>query len=168
VSVSDAVIKVIETINVGVLLMHSGENSEESMYRNESSGSVEYLAFLQLLGHNCKSRSLNFVKADGFTFHVSTMIELPVWDKTCIERKRYVGNDQILILFKEHHEASANLETITSSQNMVIFIVMKSPVRLGYTVKVYAKDMVPAFSYCDYIASQDDLYLSRTHHYTSY
>lgn len=149
-------------IQVGVLLLNSGNNTEDSIYAVESSNTVEYTAFLQFLGREQIYNNMKILQSDNLLFHVNTMIQVPVWDYAKLERKRHIGNDNILILFREHQNATIELNTINSHQNMIAFIVMKSPCRRGYSVYAYKKTTVPDFEYLGYWEGQDDLANSRT------
>ena len=149
---------------MGVLLMRDGQNTEDALYANESSGSVEYMAFLQFLGRE-QTVDMKVIRSGRFLFHVNTMIAVPKWDLTRLERKRHLGNDHILVLFKEHPNATVDLYSIASSQNLVVFVMSKSTHRRGYIVKAYKKEQVPGFDYDEYMDDQDALHQSRTFHH---
>lgn len=124
--------------------MHRGDNTELSMYSYEHPGTHLYDKFLLLLN-----------KVDLVTFHVSSMLLSPTWDRDQIERKRVVGNDHILIIFKEYLDSCIDLTTITSNQIHVVFIV--SMINDQPTMTAFKKPCVPNFQYTQNIADPKNL-----------
>eukprot|EP01137_Pigoraptor_chileana_P018235 Opistho-2@77407 len=154
--------QVIKTYKFAVLYAKDGQASEEEMFAN-SSVSAAFDEFLGIIGDR--------VKLEGFTgfrgaldvktnttgthsvykkwrdyeimYHVSTLLPSKEGDTQQIERKRHLGNDIILIVFKEGNTLYRP-DTIKSQQTHVILVV--SPEGSDkYRLEFSVRDGVPPF-----------------------
>eukprot|EP01102_Stenamoeba_stenopodia_P004622 TRINITY_DN1492_c0_g1_i2.p1 TRINITY_DN1492_c0_g1~~TRINITY_DN1492_c0_g1_i2.p1 ORF type:complete len:372 (+),score=94.31 TRINITY_DN1492_c0_g1_i2:238-1353(+) len=138
-----------------VLYCRDGQTIENEMYSNPT-GSREFNEFLNLLGETIKLKGCNKYSGglspdghDGETtihttfrgievaFHVSTLIPHSPTDAQQIRRKRHLGNDNVLIVFKEGNQPfyPAN---IRSHFNNVIAVVQpedESHYKIGFVYK---------------------------------
>jgi len=80
-------------------------------------------------------------------FHVSTMLPYAIDDPQQLQRKRHLGNDIVLIVFKEGNLPYAP-NTVTSMFNHVIVVVQPVLYKNStwYRLSVASKDTVPSFS----------------------
>ena len=138
-------------------------NTESSMYAYEAKReSVDTDSFLSFLGNVYEDEKLTRTRRilnGKYQFEISPWIYCPFWDKERLERKRVIGNNHVLIIFKEFVDASIDLQTILSQQVMVLFIIQ--PVEGKFEiVKAWRRDCVPAFTYKSRLDSIDDLKLN--------
>lgn len=147
----------------GVLYCRDTQD-ENAMYSNRHEDtSPQYRAFLSWLGTEVKLNGFQGYRggldvrgdstgthsihrqfdAKEIMFHVSTMLPFSAHDPQQLERKRHLGNDIVLIIFKD---GSAPLDParITSQFNS-IFVVVSSAVHEGqtwYRVQIARKALV--------------------------
>jgi len=79
-------------------------------------------------------------------FHVSTYLPYSIDDAQQLQRKRHIGNDIVLIVFKEGNLPYAP-NMVTSTFNHVIIVVQPVPYKntTWYRISVARKDTVPSF-----------------------
>jgi len=125
----------------GVLYAREGQTCEDEMFANEH-GSKEFNEFLKILGDRVEmkgfegfcggldSRSNTTGRESIHTkwrekeimFHVSTLLPYTPKNTSQLERKRHLGNDIVVIVFKEGN-TPYDPNTITSNYNHVILVV---------------------------------------------
>jgi len=125
----------------GVLYARPGQSEEEDMFANVTT-SPEYDEFLEFLGDkivlqgwegyrggldvksNTTGTNSVFTTHCGFDvmFHVSTLLPYFPQDKQQLERKRHLGNDVCVIIFKDSDEPFAP-DTIKSEFNHVFAVI---------------------------------------------
>eukprot|EP01129_Flabellula_baltica_P004781 TRINITY_DN1697_c0_g2_i1.p1 TRINITY_DN1697_c0_g2~~TRINITY_DN1697_c0_g2_i1.p1 ORF type:complete len:329 (-),score=42.75 TRINITY_DN1697_c0_g2_i1:23-1009(-) len=129
---------------VGVLNSREGQKSEEDLYNNKhETSSQDYLEFLQFLGkeikldtwegyiggldrkYNGRHSIFNYIDKCPIMFHVSTLIPFTEHDEQQIERKRHLGNDIVIIIFKEGSEPFSP-DSISSHFNHIFIVVQKN------------------------------------------
>lgn len=150
----------------GILLCKEGQTTEEEMFSNEF-GSEYFDQFLDLLGERVPLKGFQGFKggldierdATGthsiytrwrdryeIMFHVSTMLPFSTDNPQQLERKRHLGNDIVVIIFKEGNTPYIP-NTISSEFNHVIVVVQPEFVgdKVMYRLAVGSKDGVPTF-----------------------
>eukprot|EP01088_Endostelium_zonatum_P013855 TRINITY_DN2875_c2_g1_i1.p1 TRINITY_DN2875_c2_g1~~TRINITY_DN2875_c2_g1_i1.p1 ORF type:complete len:896 (+),score=277.30 TRINITY_DN2875_c2_g1_i1:290-2977(+) len=127
----------------GVLYVKENQTNEDQWYNNKD-GSELFNEFITLLGH--KIRLLRFkgfrggldVKFDStgtesiyrryrdleIMFHVSTLLPFYPKDEQQVERKRHLGNDIVIIVFREGRNLAAFNPMKIHSQFNHVFIVV--------------------------------------------
>jgi len=136
------------------------------MFSNEEP-SNEFKAFLKLLGRKVTLRGFT-----GFTggldtsplgatgnvsiynewrgyeimFHISTYLPFSIDDAQQLQRKRHIGNDIVLIIFKEGNQPYAP-DMVSSTFNHVIIVVQPVPYKrtTWYRISVARRISVPSF-----------------------
>ncbi|XP_013168999.1 PREDICTED: tuberin [Papilio xuthus] len=133
----------LETYKIGVLYVGPGQQDNEvAILRNEY-GSVRYAEFLRQLGtlvplEGCDEPTLflNLEKGgkDGryayvwhddimqVLFHVATAMPSCAKDPSCNEKRKYIGNDYVSIVYN-HSGADFNILTIKGQLNFCIVLV---------------------------------------------
>lgn len=128
----------------GLIFVDKGQNDENQIYSN-CSGSPAYEEFLDLLGRvklqgytgyrgglDVKNNStgeysvaIPEFKSYGIMFHVSTLLPCQEFDQQRVERKRHIGNDVVVLIFKERADEKDTFDPriLTSHFNSVFFIV---------------------------------------------
>ena len=154
-------------VKLGVLLATAGQVEENAMYSNRESTPL-FSEFLSLLGDRVQLRGFPGYSAqldtehDGsgthsvyradflgheVMFHVSTELQYDETDEQRIQRKRFIGNDIVVILFAEDVETPFPGECLTSEYTNVLLVV--TPVVYQgspfYRVTSVRKKGVPAF-----------------------
>lgn len=158
--------QVVVKYKIGILLCKEGQTTEEEMFSNEY-GSEYFDKFLELLGDKVELKGFTGYKGGLDTerdttgthsvytcwrntyeimFHVSTMLPFSTDNPQQLERKRHLGNDIVVVIFKEGNTPYIP-NTISSEYNHVIVVVQPEFVgeKLMYRVSVGSKDGVPAF-----------------------
>lgn len=112
--------RIISTYKFGILYCAPGQSQEDEMYSNVEA-SPAFNTFCNLLGEkielqgwdhyagglDCKANKTGthsyYTQWQGMEvmFHVSTLLPYSPNDKAQIQRKRYIGNDIVMIVFKE-------------------------------------------------------------------
>eukprot|EP01103_Thecamoeba_quadrilineata_P008352 TRINITY_DN18110_c0_g1_i1.p1 TRINITY_DN18110_c0_g1~~TRINITY_DN18110_c0_g1_i1.p1 ORF type:complete len:365 (+),score=54.99 TRINITY_DN18110_c0_g1_i1:51-1145(+) len=153
---------------IGLLYAAASQTNEIEMFNNVN-GSSEYEEFLDFLGER-----VELEKFEGFTggldveknlsgthsvytmwqeaevmFHVSTMLPYFPNDEQQLERKRHIGNDRVLLVFKDG-DAPYSPDTVHSKQIHIIGLVQPHIVggsdgRRFYKFSVASKSSVPPF-----------------------
>uniref|UniRef100_A0A6B2L9J1 Rap-GAP domain-containing protein n=1 Tax=Arcella intermedia TaxID=1963864 RepID=A0A6B2L9J1_9EUKA len=127
---------------VGVLYCKEGQKDQREMFSNERASS-EFKAFLKILGDKVALKGFSGYAGGldttplGSTgeysihsswrdyelmFHISTMLPYCNDDPQQLQRKRHLGNDIVLVVFKEGNLAYSP-STVTSMFNQVIIVV---------------------------------------------
>ncbi|KAL6075929.1 GTPase-activating Rap/Ran-GAP domain-like protein 3 [Balamuthia mandrillaris] len=127
----------------GVLYAKHGQTTENEMYTNEK-GSEAFEEFLEVIGERITLKGWNRFRAglnvtdnltgthsiytdyNGFEvmFHVSTYIPFTTADAQQVERKRHLGNDVVLVVFRDSdNNEPFNPEVIKSQFNHVFCVV---------------------------------------------
>mmetsp|Transcript_22215 Transcript_22215/g.87518 ORF Transcript_22215/g.87518 Transcript_22215/m.87518 type:complete len:606 (+) Transcript_22215:2441-4258(+) len=134
-----------KTMKVGILYAKDGQDECE-MFCNEH-GSAEFDHFLQLVGEGIDlvgwkgyNGGLDVDKGTtgevglyaehrgvSIMYHVSTLIPYVANDPQQIGRKRHLGNDVVLVIFKEGVENAFDPSMILSRFNFVMIVVQKLP-----------------------------------------
>eukprot|EP01119_Soliformovum_irregulare_P024103 TRINITY_DN8570_c0_g2_i3.p1 TRINITY_DN8570_c0_g2~~TRINITY_DN8570_c0_g2_i3.p1 ORF type:complete len:1178 (+),score=379.21 TRINITY_DN8570_c0_g2_i3:222-3755(+) len=116
--------EVVRKYKFGVLYMRENQKTEDEMFSNNDP-SPEFMEFMECLGQKVQLKGFERytggldIKRDAtgtesiFTehhgmeimFHVSTMLPFQDADLQRIERKRHIGNDVVVIIFKEGKQA---------------------------------------------------------------
>ncbi|KAI8823428.1 uncharacterized protein EV422DRAFT_354445 [Fimicolochytrium jonesii] len=150
-----------ETIKVAVIYVAPGQEDEHSIFRNES-GSVEYEAFVSSLGWDVDLGShpgfvggLERSLANGKTatyfctstyeilFHDVTKMPVDQHDAKQLKKKRHIGNDQVHIVWNEHHR-DYRRNTIGGDFGNAQIIVTPRTDGL-YSIEVLRDEKVPSF-----------------------
>ena len=163
-----------QRFKIGILLS-IGEQSEDEMFSNEKATPLfqqflDWLALpIQLQGWEGFRGGLDVkngstgeqayyteMETDQNTklpllFHVSTLLPYNPHDLQQLERKRHLGNDIIVIVFREQSSAPFDPHIIKSHFNFVFVVVHpvlapdNSELALAYDVNVCCKEDVPPF-----------------------
>lgn len=128
-------LQVLRWMNVGVLAMGSGENTEKSLYAHVPTS----LSYSKFVG-NLKAIRLEHM---DINWYIGSQIECSREDKEFIERKRLVGNCHLVVLYNERH-GTMNLQTVASRQNHV-FLIVTLLSALRFRVSVYKRPDLRAF-----------------------
>eukprot|EP00727_Mastigamoeba_balamuthi_P004599 m51a1_g14137 putative domain-containing protein (1013) ;mRNA; r:237463-241003 len=155
-------LEVVTCAKFGVVFAKPGQRDEESMLAN-CDPSPAFLEFLSLLGERVPllgwqkyAAGLDVTKSatsgtesvytvhEGVQvmFHVSTLIPFTPGDPQQLNRKRQIGNDVVVVVFKEG-DTPFNPCTFVSQFNHVFIVV--TPVDKHYRVAVAYKRGVPPF-----------------------
>ncbi len=133
--------------SVGVLLQTAGQEEEEDMFSNEDA-TPEFDRFLAFLGETVdmvgwKEYAAGLNTEKGYTgkksvfsdfkghktmCHVSTMLPYSRSDRQQIERKRFIGNDHVVVVFQDGPAGSCRFSTKTIRTNMTTAYVVISRV----------------------------------------
>jgi len=159
---------------IGVLYCKAGQTQEDEMFsNNQSEASPEYLEFLEFLGQKItlkgfKNYSGGLDTLHGNTgeysiysvwnnyqvmFHVSTLLPFYCDDPQQLERKRHLGNDIVVIIFRDANCTSFyDVETIKSQFNHVLIVIQpekkitnKEEVTTYYKIEIARKVGIPSF-----------------------
>ncbi|EKE38180.1 hypothetical protein ENUP19_0378G0041 [Entamoeba nuttalli] len=154
----------------GILYCQSGQCNEDQMFGN-TEGCPAFYKFLDLLGNKIELHGFNKYRggldvSSGSTgiysyfteylsyeimFHVSTLLPEQPGDLQRVEKKRHIGNDVVVIIFKEqgnNWQDQFNPKCLTSQFNH-IFIVVQPEINtkdnMGYFITVCCKSSVNPF-----------------------
>eukprot|EP00826_Nyctotherus_ovalis_P017196 TRINITY_DN15043_c0_g1_i1.p1 TRINITY_DN15043_c0_g1~~TRINITY_DN15043_c0_g1_i1.p1 ORF type:complete len:232 (+),score=39.46 TRINITY_DN15043_c0_g1_i1:3-698(+) len=133
---------------VGVLFVGKGQFDQKAIFFN-TGGSERYEELIQKMGkafRKCELHKSLILKPDivyyanaiyELVLHVATRMPTVVRDEQQLEKKKYVGNDSIHIIWNENDRAYRP-GTITSAFNFVHIII--HPLRNGlYQIKIRKK-----------------------------
>ncbi|PZC72537.1 hypothetical protein B5X24_HaOG211061 [Helicoverpa armigera] len=135
----------VETYKIGVLYVGPGQQDNEVLILKNEYGSVRYAEFLTQLGTLVSLEGgdddqphlfLNLEKGgkDGHytyvwnddimqvLFHVATAMPSSAKDPTCNEKRKYIGNDYVSIVYNDSG-ADFNIHTIKGQLNFCIVVV---------------------------------------------
>ncbi|CAH0719708.1 unnamed protein product, partial [Brenthis ino] len=133
----------VETYKVGVLYVGPGQQDDEVAILKNEYGSVRYMDFLRLLGTLVPLEGaeepnlfLNLEKGgkDGryayvwnddimqVLFHVATAMPCSARDPNCNEKRKYIGNDLVSIVYNDSGH-DFNIHTIKGQFNLCIVVV---------------------------------------------
>lgn len=147
-----------ETVKVGVAYVGPGQRTELEILRNNECSSPEYNAFLGCLGERVLLKDhLGFMGklkpgTDGLDsiyysntfveimFHVVTMMPNRENDTQFINKKKFVGNDHVTIVWLEHPYPFRR-NTINSQFNCFVIVIQPLPNKL-YRLQIMKKDNV--------------------------
>jgi len=159
---------VVNNYKFGVLYWKTGQKEEDEFYCNKE-GSPDYEEFLNFLGEKIvlqgwsKFRGGLNVK-DNFTgthsvytvyrnyeimYHIATLIPYTELDPQQVERKRHLGNDVVVILFRdEDNKEPFNPNIMRSHVNHIFAIVQpdKSSGTTKYRLAFASKQGVPPYN----------------------
>jgi RAP1 GTPase activating protein 1 len=128
---------------IGVLYSRADQHTEQEMLANlEADASDEYKEFLEFLGDRVKLQGFTgysggldtinnysgthsvYAKYDSseIMFHVSTLLPHTPTNPVQIERKKHIGNDRLMIVFKDGDEPYAP-NTLKSKQTQVVILI---------------------------------------------
>ncbi len=154
---------IVSTYKVGVLYWKEGQ-SENEAFSNQMSDSFD--RFLHVLGTRIELKGwgkfkggLNvseeastgkesvFTEFRGFQimFHVSTLLPLHESDVQKLERKRHIGNDIVIVIFKEGNTPFDPTQLHTQFNHIFIVVEEVPGPELRYRVEVTTKPDVPCF-----------------------
>ncbi len=153
--------RIVSAYKFGVIYWKDGQNEDEA-FANQSSPA--FAAFLGHLGAKIKLKGwskyrggLNvqnnetgeesvYTEWNGFEvmFHVSTLLPFNKADKQQLERKRHLGNDVVIVVFRERGDVPFDVSQFHSQFNHV-FVVVSPLGAKGYRVGVTCKPGVPFF-----------------------
>jgi hypothetical protein len=153
--------RIVMNYKFGVIYWKDGQG-ENDAFANQTSPHFD--AFLKLIGERIKLRGwskyrggLNvkedetgeesvYAEANGFNmmFHVSTMLPYNAKDTQQLERKRHLGNDVVIIVFRDPGSEPFDVSKMVNQFNHV-FIVVSVHGAKGYRVGVATKPGVPFF-----------------------
>eukprot|EP01125_Pyxidicula_operculata_P006691 TRINITY_DN2300_c0_g1_i2.p1 TRINITY_DN2300_c0_g1~~TRINITY_DN2300_c0_g1_i2.p1 ORF type:complete len:873 (+),score=120.37 TRINITY_DN2300_c0_g1_i2:60-2678(+) len=159
-------IQIVNNFKFGILYCKEGQVHEREMFSNEH-GSPEFKHFLFLLGKRIHLKGWPYYSGGldtsdhcltgnralytewrdlSFIFHVSTMLPFYLDDPQQLARKRHLGNDIVLIIFKEGNTPYSP-DTVASTFNHIIIVVQPVYIKdeLKYRVSVASKETVPSF-----------------------
>ena len=161
------------TVKAGVLHWRAGNRTEEDMYSNVAI-TPAFAAFLRILGSvislkdwahyaggldttgGSSGEESVYITFDEreFMFHVGPLLPQSEKNRQQIEKKRHIGNDVVVIIFKED-PAPYLVSTVASQFNHVVIVVSSKMVegaktdsggiRYVYQVNVCAQLGVPPF-----------------------
>eukprot|EP01114_Cavostelium_apophysatum_P014803 TRINITY_DN3923_c0_g1_i2.p1 TRINITY_DN3923_c0_g1~~TRINITY_DN3923_c0_g1_i2.p1 ORF type:complete len:650 (+),score=151.74 TRINITY_DN3923_c0_g1_i2:227-2176(+) len=134
--------QLIKNYKFGIMYVGAGQKEENEYFSNENI-SPQFEAFLNCLGDRVALRgwtkftggldtrsdatgtSSIYTEHKGFEimFHVSTMLPFNLKDEQQVERKRHIGNDVVLIVFKESADDVFTPANINSQFNHVWIVV---------------------------------------------
>eukprot|EP01113_Clastostelium_recurvatum_P028321 TRINITY_DN3427_c0_g1_i4.p1 TRINITY_DN3427_c0_g1~~TRINITY_DN3427_c0_g1_i4.p1 ORF type:complete len:606 (+),score=211.67 TRINITY_DN3427_c0_g1_i4:79-1896(+) len=159
--------QIIKSYKFGVLYCAAGQTDEEDMFGNKD-GSPDFEEFLDFIGQRITllgwpnyragldvkygstgpaSVYTNFREFE-LMYHVSTLLPYNPVEAQQVERKRHLGNDIVVIVFKEGN-VPYSPETIKSEFNHVFAVVSKETVpndpKTYYRLEIASRDGVPAF-----------------------
>lgn len=137
--------QIMKQFKIGVLYCKEGQNDEREMFSNEQP-SDEFKSFLKLIGRKVSLKGFsgyhggldttssatgvysvfNDWRGYEIMFHVSTYLPFSIDDAQQLQRKRHIGNDIVLIVFKEGNLPYAP-NTVSSTYNQVIIVVQPVP-----------------------------------------
>jgi len=169
-AIADELVKVEKTqiqksYKVGVIYCAENQITEMDMLSNEN-GSEDFEEFLAFLGDKVQmSRWQGYAGGLSAThdgthsifskwkdldvmFHVSTYLSHNRSDPTHIQKKRHIGNDCVVIIFKEDPWTPFNPAVMKSHFTHVYIVVQKVPSKDGtthYKVAVISKEHVPPY-----------------------
>merc|ERR1711988_532427 len=143
----------------GVLYLLDGQNEDEMFNNTDDCVSSDYREFLDFLGEqvalegfsrygggldtksNTTGTHSRYTRYRGMDimFHVSTLLPHNPNDPQQLERKRHLGNDVVLIIFKEGGETPFNPTSIHSHFNYIFAVVTKVPPTCPNDVNTYYK-----------------------------
>lgn len=156
-----------KTYKFGILLCKEGQTKEEEMFSNEY-GSEHYDSFLNMLGDTIDlkgwekfrggldtterqatgEKSLySQYEGNEIMFHVSTMLPFSTDNPQQLERKRHLGNDIVVLVFKEGN--TPFLPNTISSEFIHVIAVVQPELqndKVKYRFSIASKDGVPPFS----------------------
>ncbi|CAH0398123.1 unnamed protein product [Chilo suppressalis] len=133
----------LETYKVGVLYVGPGQQDNEVLILKNEYGSVRYSEFLSALGSlvpldgeehphlflnlekGGKDGAYTYVWHDDVMqvlFHVATAMPSSAKDPTCNEKRKYIGNDYVSIVYNDSG-ADFNIHTIKGQFNFCIVVV---------------------------------------------
>lgn len=166
----DNVLRMPQHFRFGVLYAKDGQTSEQEFYDNPV-GSPAFKHFLDFLGDRIRLKGWRRhragldVKTDStgtesyFTtfenfevmFHVSTLLPLLPNDPSRLERKRHIGNDVVVIIFKDTQpgKPSSPLPIQFASHMTHVYVVVEidharsTDEQVVYRVNIASKDDVP-------------------------
>ncbi|KNC47119.1 uncharacterized protein AMSG_03548 [Thecamonas trahens ATCC 50062] len=133
------------TMKIGVLFAKHGQTDENEMFSNRN-GSEAFEEFLDLLGERVTLQGFKGYAAQldtrnngsGLTsvatsfgdhqimFHVSTLLQYDPTDEQRIQRKRFIGNDIVVIVFMDG-TTPYDVQTMKSQYTNVLVVVQPSP-----------------------------------------
>lgn len=146
----------------GVLYMKDGQTTENDMYSNQHV-SKEYRHFLRFLGETISldgwdkyNGGINSEKTKAvytsyygkeLLFHVATLLPFDSEEAQQLERKKHVGNDVVVLVYKEGN-TQFDPTAIKSQFNHFFLIVQKEPNkdkdgRVQYRLSIATKPNVP-------------------------
>jgi len=158
--------QLVSNYKVGVLYCKEGQVKEEDMFFNRH-GSGLFTQFLNVIGEKVRMKGWDkyragldvredstgqhsvFVSWQSYSimYHVSTLLTFQPLQPQQVERKRHIGNDIVVIIFKEGHQ-DYKPDTVVSEYNHVMIVVtphVKSPDDIEYWVNIVVKEGVPDF-----------------------
>ncbi|KAH3765910.1 GTPaseactivating protein [Pelomyxa schiedti] len=163
----------VTTYKFAVLYCKALQHVENDIYSNKD-GSPQYQEFLRFLGNGEPITLLNWPKFRGgldirtnitgeksvytefrgyeIMFHVATMLPFQEGDPQRIERKRHLGNDVVMIVFKEMADDMDlfNPKIIMSHFNNCFFVITPITNSIGktthYKMTVANKEGIPPYS----------------------
>ncbi|XP_046959991.1 tuberin isoform X8 [Vanessa cardui] len=133
----------LETYKVGVLYVGPGQQDDEVAILKNEYGSVRYMEFLRLLGtlvplegaeepnlflnleKGGKDGHYTYVWSDDIMqvlFHVATAMPSSPRDPSCNEKRKYIGNDFVSIVYNDSGH-DFNIHTIKGQFNLCIVVV---------------------------------------------
>ncbi|ELP93209.1 rap GTPase-activating protein, putative [Entamoeba invadens IP1] len=153
----------------GVLYRKAGQTTENEMFGN-TTASPAFYKFLDLIA--TKTELKNFTKYRGgldvksqstglysyyttfceyeIMFHVSTLLPEQPNDLQRVEKKRHIGNDIVVFIFKEHNDTIEQFNpTLMTSQFNHVFVIIDPNTNGedndGYTINISCKSSVSPF-----------------------
>jgi hypothetical protein len=156
----------VHTYKFGVLYCQESQTKKEKMFSNEND-STDFDDFMSMLGesvvlkgfpsyrggldnqHDSTGTHSIYSKYRDYEimFHVSTMLPYSFDNPQQLERKRHLGNDIVVVVFKEGNTPYVPA-CISSDFNHVVAVVsaVRQDGKLFYRLSVASKDGVPAFT----------------------
>ncbi|EDR26839.1 rap GTPase-activating protein, putative [Entamoeba dispar SAW760] len=156
----------------GLLYCKKGQTTEQEMYDNTEDNNIsnEYNDFIKLIGNiielkghkgfragldvNSNTTGIKSVYTMFYSseimFHVATMLPHVIQDEQKTEKKRHIGNDFCVLIYKEGDEI-VDLNSFKSHFNSIFVIVKKIPSELiidhstQYLVETWRGNDVPEF-----------------------
>ncbi|KNC46600.1 RapGAP/RanGAP domain-containing protein [Thecamonas trahens ATCC 50062] len=151
-----------DKIKIGVLFARQGQTNDDEMFSNID-GSPAFEEFLDLIGERVRLKGFEGYSAqldtsnDGsglysvyepdfrgykVMYHVSTLLQYDETDPQRVQRKRFIGNDIVVVVFVDG-DTIYSVDTMKSQYTRVLIVVQPDPADPGqYRVSTaYARDV---------------------------
>ncbi|KAL7719798.1 Palmitoyltransferase [Entamoeba marina] len=160
---------IIDTYKFGVLYAASGQQTEHDIYMNDT-GSQPFWDFVNLIGNQIELLNWsgyrggldiknNYTGDKSFyiqysqlevMYHVAPLIPRKLDDSQCLDRKRHIGNDVCVIIFKEKADDSdrIDLSSFKSQFNCIYIVISPQKSSTGdatYIINVFTKKEISPY-----------------------